>query len=358
MESGKRVTIYDLAQALNISSTTVYRALHNTGRISESTKQRVLDMAQKMNYQLNYSAQALRRGPKTVGVVLCCPILSFCQEIQRGIESAFAELSEYNVYQDMHVMPSVNADQCVEQIRKTLHNFCQASYAAIILFLSGPTEMLENSFAELEAHSIPVVTVVNDIPYSNRVLHVAADGYSAGQMAAELLHLCCPEQRIAILTGSDSTYIHHENLTGFMQEASLRSFSAVDIWEHQDDSALVNQQLNAILNADLPYQGIYITSASTIIAYPRLSELSPEHTPKIVTTDLFTENQALLDKRIICATIFQDPYRQGQQAVKKLYQYLQGKFVPNRVYIPPQMVLRSNMNYFLTAEAKNTEPIL
>lgn len=82
MESNKRVTIYDIAQALNISSTTVYRALHNTGRISESTKQRVLDMAKKMNYQLNYSAQALRRSPITIGVILCCPILPFCQEVQ------------------------------------------------------------------------------------------------------------------------------------------------------------------------------------------------------------------------------------------------------------------------------------
>lgn len=224
--------------------------------------------------------------------------------------------------------------------------------------MSGSTENFGESFSELEAHSIPIVTVVNDISCSNRILHVAADGYSAGQMAAELLYLCCPGQRIAILTGSDSTYIHHENLAGFMKETSTQAFSAVDIWEHQDNPTLVNQQLDVILKADSPYQGIYITSASTIIAFSRLNELSPEHIPKIITTDLFAENQVLLDKRIACATIFQNPFRQGQQAVKKLHQYLQGKDIEDSMHIPPQMVLRSNMNYFLTSEIKDAESSL
>ena len=42
MAEFKKATIYDIANELGISVGTVYRALHNTGRINEQTKKKVL----------------------------------------------------------------------------------------------------------------------------------------------------------------------------------------------------------------------------------------------------------------------------------------------------------------------------
>ena len=64
-------TIQDLAATLNISSTTVWRALNNSPRVSSKTRQRVLRAAKKLNYRPSLVAQTLLRGrTQTLGVVV------------------------------------------------------------------------------------------------------------------------------------------------------------------------------------------------------------------------------------------------------------------------------------------------
>ena len=43
MNMSKQITINEIAQALDISPTTVSRALSNKGRVGETTKKKVLD---------------------------------------------------------------------------------------------------------------------------------------------------------------------------------------------------------------------------------------------------------------------------------------------------------------------------
>ena len=50
------ITIHDIARELNISASTVSRALHNHPRISESTRKAVQKVAKKYNYQPNVVA--------------------------------------------------------------------------------------------------------------------------------------------------------------------------------------------------------------------------------------------------------------------------------------------------------------
>ena len=345
MKNEKRTTIYDIASALHISVGTVHRALHNTGRISEETKQRVLDMARQMNYEQNQAAQALRRHPITIGVLLCCPVLPFLQEVRHGIEDAFAELSEQRVYPDLHVLHG-SADQHSEEIHRIIEAFCLQKPAAAIFFLSKESAALEADFDALEAAGIPFATIVNDMPRSNRIFRLSADGYRAGCMAAEWMHLTCPSPRIALLTGCLSNEMHRETVTGFTEEAKSWGFSPAVIWEHRDDPLLLNRMLRELLSADPGYQGVYITSASSIFIYPCLKELPPASLPRILTTDLFPENRRLLDERLISATLFQDPRGQGYRTVRTLYDYLSGKPCEAHIRIPPQIVMRSNMcNY-------------
>ena len=183
----KKPTIYDLAASLNISVGTVYRALHGTGRISQATKNRVLEKAAEMNFKFNQSAQGLSRAPITIGVVLCCPVVPFLNEIHDGIVYEFSSLSQYNVYSDIRIMPPVNTEDCAGQITECLSEFQSKNYAGVILFLSGSHRKCDESLCSLETAGIPMVCLINDIPYKNRVSFVSADGYCAGRIAAELL---------------------------------------------------------------------------------------------------------------------------------------------------------------------------
>lgn len=58
------ITTKDLAKACGVSRTTVTRALSGTGRISEETKNRILNMAKELDYQPDLLAAAwLKEDP-------------------------------------------------------------------------------------------------------------------------------------------------------------------------------------------------------------------------------------------------------------------------------------------------------
>lgn len=65
-------TTKDLARICGVSRTTVTRALYNQGRISEETRQRVLDAARELGYHPDLLARSLVKGRSmTIGIVLC-----------------------------------------------------------------------------------------------------------------------------------------------------------------------------------------------------------------------------------------------------------------------------------------------
>ncbi|MEO1641167.1 MAG: LacI family DNA-binding transcriptional regulator, partial [Pseudomonadota bacterium] len=70
-ERPARVTIDDVASALNLTKSTVSRAMNGYADISETTRQRVKQMALKMNYQPLSHAQAIKTGrTRSLGLVL------------------------------------------------------------------------------------------------------------------------------------------------------------------------------------------------------------------------------------------------------------------------------------------------
>jgi LacI family transcriptional regulator len=67
----KKVTIYDIAEKLNIAAATVSRALNDNPKISDATKKLVMETAEKMNYRQNRLAIALKSGKtNNVGVIV------------------------------------------------------------------------------------------------------------------------------------------------------------------------------------------------------------------------------------------------------------------------------------------------
>ena len=58
----KRITIKDVAKAANVTPQTVSRAMRNAPDISLETRERILEIAAKLNYVKNSTASALRSG--------------------------------------------------------------------------------------------------------------------------------------------------------------------------------------------------------------------------------------------------------------------------------------------------------
>jgi len=80
-------TLEDIARALKVSKMTVSRAINNHPEISRETRERILAVAQKMNYRPNQFARALTTNRSyLIGIVVPDLMHSYFAEICRGVE--------------------------------------------------------------------------------------------------------------------------------------------------------------------------------------------------------------------------------------------------------------------------------
>ncbi|KGE15425.1 LacI family DNA-binding transcriptional regulator [Sphingobacterium deserti] len=87
-----KTTLKSLAAALNMSVSTVSKALNDSYEISEVTKKRVREFARELNYQPNVLAQSLKTGKtQTIGIVLPKMTSPFESQILEGMQHAARE---------------------------------------------------------------------------------------------------------------------------------------------------------------------------------------------------------------------------------------------------------------------------
>ena len=92
-----KLTIKTLAKKLQLSVSTISKALRDSHEISAETKRKVLALADELNYTPNPYASSLRkRKSKTIGVVIPEVVNSFFSQSINGIESV-AKAKGYHV---------------------------------------------------------------------------------------------------------------------------------------------------------------------------------------------------------------------------------------------------------------------
>ena len=93
----QRITLADVAEQVGVSTMTISRVINNTGRVSEETRQRVLQVIQDLDYRPSHAARSLA-SHKTflLGVVVPDITNPFFAEIVRGIQEVAWE-NDYSV---------------------------------------------------------------------------------------------------------------------------------------------------------------------------------------------------------------------------------------------------------------------
>ena len=92
MHKRKEVTIYDLANKLNISVATVSRGLNDDSVVSKKTRKKITDLAEELGYRSNHFARNLRQQQtNTIGVLVHELNSNFITSVLAGIEKVTAE---------------------------------------------------------------------------------------------------------------------------------------------------------------------------------------------------------------------------------------------------------------------------
>lgn len=206
----KKITIYDIAKALDLNVSTVSRALNNSPRVKPQTKLAVNKMASELGYEPNQVAVNLRKSKSnTIGAIVPRINRHYFSEAIGGIEDT-AFKAGY----------SVIICQSLEELEREMKH-AQSLFASRIDGLIMSISMETNNCAHLSRYidkKMPLV-FFDRIPPDSPVTNVVIDDYAISKKATEhLIKGGC--QRIAILCGPLNLNIYQDRLRGYKDALS------------------------------------------------------------------------------------------------------------------------------------------
>jgi len=199
------INIKKLAEELNLSPASVSRALNDSHEISKETKERVWELAKKLNYEPNPSASNLRsHKSKTIAVIIPQVANSFFSLAINGIEK-IARQRDYHV---LIYQTHDNSDMEIAFINRLLNGRVDG----ILISISSST--IDNTpFTEL-IKNIPIVFF--DRMYDEiDAVNITTDDYESSYQATQhLIEAGC--QRIAYLFALNNLITGKRRMAGYV----------------------------------------------------------------------------------------------------------------------------------------------
>ena len=204
----KRVSIKDIAELAGVSHSTVSRALHGRGRMSDETRTRIVALAEDVGYTPDALARGLVRGEThTVGVVVTTIADPFVVQIVDGIEDA-AQEAGYSVF-----LSASHSDP--EREISVVETFRQRRVDAVIVTSSRVGALYSDILRDFGA---PIV-LINNMQEGKYLFSVAADDVSGAQMAVEHL-LALGHRRIGYIGSAERPISSQRRWQGVLQAFS------------------------------------------------------------------------------------------------------------------------------------------
>lgn len=325
-------TILEVAAMAGVSTATVSRVLSKRDRVTEQTRERVLDAVKALGYTPNVAARTLRTL-RAAKILLTVPDISnpFFASVIRGAEEAAREAGYAVVVGDTRHDPLLE-DQYAEMVaRREVDG---------LIFLG---HRLPESLQPLLTRGGPVAPVVNGCEYSPElgVPSVHIDNAGASSDAVEHL-IGLGHRRIGIITGPPLSPISRDRCAGAVETVEchgLKEFLELRIGDYSASSAFDHTR-------DLLAAGVTaIFCFSDEMALGTLSAISEAglSCPADISVVGFDDLPLSRFFQPGLTTVAQPKAMIGQRTVELLVDILRGKPVEaSHVTLPHELVIRNS----------------
>ncbi len=199
------ITIKDIARALNISISTVSRALRDSYDINAETKKRIVDYAEKMNYRPNPIALSLKENKsRSIGVIVPEIANTFFSQAINGIEEIAYE-------RGYHVVIFQSHESLEREIANIRHLFAR-KVDGLLISLSGSSKDIRH-LEEYRQSNFPIV-FFDRVPETGEAHKVVVDNFEGAFKATEYL-IQKGKKNIAHITSPPTLSITQERTAGY-----------------------------------------------------------------------------------------------------------------------------------------------
>ena len=333
----REITIYDIAQKLDVSPSTVSRALKGHHSIGKKTIEAVQNLAKELGYQPNTFATSLRKNKTNlIGVITPKINRPFQSDVISGIDDE-ADKHGYNVI----------LSQSNDSYKKEIKN-AEALFAArvdgVIISFAMETKNYEH-FMPFVNKNIPILQF--DRTYqnleSNRVI---IDNYRASVEATEyLIKTGC--KNIGHLAGLQYREIYRQRTQGYIDALKKHNipFRPELLIESnlnkKDGVANAAELLRADRNLDAVFCSNDTSAISAVLFFKRIGRRIPEDISIIGFNN--DPGADIVEPEI--TTIEQPGYEMGRAATDLLIKQIESEdddYKPQTLIIDTRLIIRSS----------------
>lgn len=329
----KNISIYDIAKSLNVSASTVSRALQDHPRISSEVRKMVQKKAKEMNYKPNRMAVNLKLGKSnTIGVVV--------PNINRNFFSSVIDGIEEEAYREGYDVLICQSQESYEKEKKIINSLAQGRVDGVIASIASGTYDYGH-FNSLEEDEIPLV-LFDRVTDKVNAGKVTVDDYQGAYMVVEhllkqgrkrIFH-CASHQHVGVWKRRCEGYLGAMRAHGIepeegwiiygeiSQEQGRAAAHQIMEMQHRPDAVFCTSDFIAMgMMLEFLQHGVRIPEDIAICGFAN-EPMDALVTPSLSSVDQFSKQM-------------------GQQAARMLFTKLNGES-PADIVLTPELIVRDS----------------
>lgn len=327
----RKVTLKQIAKELDVSISTVSKALKNSKEISEDTREKVQAFAKLYNYRPNNIALSLKnRKTKTIGIIIPEIVHHFFSMVIQGIE-LYANNKGYNVIVGL-------SNESFDKEVINMDMLVNGSIDGFILSISKETLLLQDyhHFSETINQGMPIVMfdrVVNEIDCDK----VIVDDFEGAKKAVEkLVKTKC--RHIALITTKDYVNVGRFRTQGYLSALEEHHITPrPELILKVDDEALteynlgnLESEIEQLFRESPEIDGVFAVNEVYAITAMKVARKLNKQIPEDLQVIGFTDG--VLSKHAIpgLTTVSQHGQRIGEKAAELLIEKIENEDVAER----------------------------
>src|SRR5258706_2947748 len=332
MYKEKEVTIYDLADKLNISIATVSRALKDDPVVNKKTKKKICELAEKMGYRSNHFARNLRnQRTETIGVIVPRLNSYFMSSVIAGIES-IANSEGYNLI----ISQSSESEQKEKMSAKTMFN---SRVDGLLVSLSYDTNDISH-FDQFIKKNIPVIFFDRGEEHDNFTNVLIDNRKAAYEATKHLIEQGCT--RIVHITAKPKRNVYVDRLKGYKQALAENNIDFKDEYLIIGKLSLEDgvEAAGVIQKMDLLPDGVLVANDNCAVGCMLSLKQAGIRIPEDIAFAGFNNDPVSKVIEPNLTTINYPGYEMGEVAARNLINHLNGT---HPIHSTNTIVLRSEL---------------
>ncbi len=326
-----QITIKDIARALNISPSTVSRALKNHPDISEETKVAVNELAARLKYQPNALALSLKNSrSNTIGVIIPEIVHYFFSSVISGIEDI--------AYDAGFTVIICQSNEKYDREVANANMLLSHRVDGVLVSISKETTRFDH-LTMLKEKGLPLVFFDRIVPEIETDQVIIDDEDAAYRATMHLIET--GKKRIAHFAGPPNLLIGRDRKNGYikaLKESGLIVAPELIVEADSFEKALI--ETTRLLELRNPPDGIFATNDLTAIGAMQSLHKKGVKIPQQVAVIGFSDGRFSGITEPTLSSVDQHGYEMGTMATRILLEQLLN---PSVNYTPQTKVLAANL---------------